>query len=155
MSEPGHEDLPSTTTPTSPAAPPLRRLQQWWARASAALTLRARLSLSLLMAVAVAVTGGTVAHLVEVSDRLERDLQDQAQRVTGAVRTDLEATATALDEELALASDPRAGVARLLGAGRVETRFLGAQARLVSGRLEILKVLTKDGAVVHSALKDG
>jgi len=114
------------------------------------LTLRGRLSLSLLVAVAVAVAAGTAAHLVEVSDRLEGDLQDQAARVTGAVRTDLEATATALDEELALAADPRAGVARLLGAGRVETRFLGAQARLVSGRLEVLKVLARDGTILTS-----
>jgi signal transduction histidine kinase len=114
------------------------------------LTLRWRLSLSLLVAVAVAVAAGTVAHLVEVSDRLERDLQDQAARVTGAVRTDLEATATALDEELAHAADPRAGVARLLGSGRVETRFLGAQARLVSGRLEVLKVLARDGTILTS-----
>jgi signal transduction histidine kinase len=119
-------------------------------RVPVVLTLRGRLSLSLLVAVAVAVAAGTVAHLVEVSDRLERDLQDQAARVTGAVRTDLEATATALDEELALAADPRAGVARLLGAGRVETRFLGAQARLVSGRLEVLKVLARDGTILTS-----
>jgi two-component system nitrogen regulation sensor histidine kinase NtrY len=115
-----------------------------------ALTLRWRFSLALLVSVAVAVAAGTVAHSVEVSARLERDLQAQAMRVTGAIRTDLEQTATALDEELAVAADPRAGVARLLTAGRVETRFLGAQARLISGRLEVLKVLLKDGSILTS-----
>lgn len=137
--------MPPATSPT-----PSHPASTWLGRVPIVLTLRGRLSLSLLVAVAVAVAAGTVAHLVEVSDRLERDLQDQSARVTGAVRTDLEATATALDEELALAADPRAGVARLLSAGRVETRFLGAQARLVSGRLEVLKVLARDGTILTS-----
>jgi two-component system nitrogen regulation sensor histidine kinase NtrY len=136
------------SSPPSSVAAPL--LQPVLARFPVLLTLRWRLSLALLASVAVAVASGTVAHLVEVSDRLERDLQAQATRVTGAIRTDLEATATALDEELVVAADPRAGVSRLLGSGRVETRFLGAQARLVSGRLEVLKVLLKDGTILTS-----
>lgn len=139
-----------TPTATKTALAPTAAVTMLLGRIPIVLTLRWRLSLSLLVAVAVAVAAGTVAHLVEVSDRLERDLQDQAARVTGAVRTDLEATATALDEELAHAADPRAGVARLLGSGRVETRFLGAQARLVSGRLEVLKVLARDGTILTS-----
>jgi two-component system nitrogen regulation sensor histidine kinase NtrY len=145
---------PSPSVPSVPSSPPSSvaapLLQPVLARFPVLLTLRWRLSLALLASVAVAVASGTVAHLVEVSDRLERDLQAQATRVTGAIRTDLEATATALDEELVVAADPRAGVSRLLGSGRVETRFLGAQARLVSGRLEVLKVLLKDGTILTS-----
>ncbi len=147
---------PTTPSSTSPTPTPISStptetlttsLSRRW---PIVLTLRWRLSLALLLSVAVAVAAGTGAHLVEVSDRLERDLLTQAMRVTGAIRTDLEATATALDEELAVAADPRAGVARLIGAGRIETRFLGAQARLVSGRLEVLKVLLKDGTILTS-----
>ena len=106
--------------------------------------------MALLACVAVAVAAGTVAHLVEVSSRLERDLASQALRVTAAIRTDLEQTATALDEELAVAADPRAGIARLLSSGRLDTRFLGAQSRLISGRLEVLKVLLRDGTILMS-----
>ncbi len=152
--------LPATTTTTTMAALevsssqarplPSSRLRRWFAWRPVNLTLRVRFSLALLASVAVAVAAGTVAHTVEVSARLERDLQSQALRVTGAIRTDLEQTATALDEELAVAADPRAGVARLLSSGRVETRFLGAQARLISGRLEVLKVLLKDGSILTS-----
>ena len=137
---------PTTEVSTTTARRLLRRF--WWRPLN--LTLRWRFSLALLASVAVAVAAGTVAHTVEVSARLERDLQAQAFRVTGAIRTDLEQTATALDEELAVAADPRAGVARLLSSGRVETRFLGAQARLISGRLEVLKVLLKDGTILTS-----
>jgi signal transduction histidine kinase len=167
---PPAEEAPSTTTASAPAttastATATTAMTATAATATAAaatataalgrrwpivLTLRWRLSLALLLSVAVAVAAGTGAHLVEVSDRLERDLLTQAMRVTGAIRTDLEATATALDEELAVAADPRAGVARLIGAGRIETRFLGAQARLVTGRLEVLKVLLKDGTILTS-----
>ena len=141
-------DPPAARTSSEPSE--ASALRPVLARFPVLLTLRWRLSLALLTSVAVAVASGTVAHLVEVSDRLERDLQAQATRITGAIRTDLEATATALDEELVVAADPRAGVARLLGSGRVETRFLGAQARLVSGRLEVLKVLLKDGTILTS-----
>ncbi len=145
----------TTTTTTESPAPRSRwtlagQRRHWRWRWPVTLTLRWRFSLALLASVAVAVAAGTVAHTVEVSARLERDLQAQALRVTGAIRTDLEQTATALDEELAVAADPRAGVARLLTAGRVETRFLGAQARLISGRLEVLKVLMKDGTILTS-----
>jgi signal transduction histidine kinase len=115
-----------------------------------AVGLRARVILALLAAVVVAVSAGTLAHLVEVSARLERDLAAQSNRVLGAIRTDLEQTATALDEELASAADPRAGIARLLSSGRVEARFLGAQARLTTGRLEVLKVLQPDGTILTS-----
>ena len=141
-------DPPAARTSSEPSE--ASALRPVLARFPVLLTLRWRLSLALLTSVAVAVASGTVAHLVEVSARLERDLQAQATRITGAIRTDLEATATALDEELVVAADPRAGVARLLGSGRVETRFLGAQARLVSGRLEVLKVLLKDGTILTS-----
>jgi two-component system nitrogen regulation sensor histidine kinase NtrY len=134
------------TTPAIPPSTTTSLLQ----RVPVLLTLRGRLSMSLLIAVAVAVAAGTGAHLVEVSERLERDLHDQATRVVGAVRTDLESTATALDEELIAAADPRSGIARFLGASRVETRFLGAQGRLVSGRLEVLKVLARDGTILTS-----
>ncbi len=137
-------------TATTSAGPMSAATANLLRRVPVLLTLRGRLSASLLVAVAVAVAAGTGAHLVEVSERLERDLYEQAARVVGAVRTDLESTATALDEELVAAADPRAGVARFLGAGRVETRFLGAQGRLVSGRLEVLKVLARDGTILTS-----
>ncbi|MBM4280322.1 MAG: HAMP domain-containing protein [Deltaproteobacteria bacterium] len=135
---------PATTvaTPATPLA--TARVGTWL------LHLRGRLILALLAAVVVAVGAGTVAHLVEVSARLERDLAAQGGRVTGAIRTDLEQTATALDEELGSAADPRAGVARLLSSGRVEDRFLGAHARLTMGRLEVLKILQRDGTILTS-----
>lgn len=121
------------------------------AEAQAALsTLRWRVSLALLAAVVVAVSAGTIAHLVEVSARLERDLSSQTGRVTAAIRTDLEQTATALDEELHNAADPRQGVARVLSGLDASRRFLGAQARLTSGRLEVLKVLQPDGTILTS-----
>jgi signal transduction histidine kinase len=142
-------DGPSTGAP--PSSPP--SAATWRARLrlpNGISGLRARVILALLAAVVVAVSAGTLAHLVEVSARLERDLAAQSARVTGAIRTDLEQTATALDEELASAADPRVGVARLLSAGRVEARFLGAQARLTTGRLEVLKVLQGDGTILTS-----
>jgi signal transduction histidine kinase len=144
-----------TPTASSPATSPTpgSAKQDWRARyelRNGLSGLRARVILTLLAAVVVAVSAGTLAHLVEVSARLERDLAAQSARVTGAIRTDLEQTATALDEELASAADPRVGVARLLSSGRVEARFLGAQARLTTGRLEVLKVLQADGTILTS-----
>ncbi len=140
---------PSTATPPPRSSASLAERTR--ARAAQTLgTLRARVILALLATVAVAVSAGTVAHLVEVSARLERDLAAQAARVTGAIRTDLEQTATVLDEELASAADPRDGIARLLGSGRVEARFLGARGRLTTGRLEVLKVLQRDGTILTS-----
>jgi len=150
MSEQPAPASTTTTTTTELSTSTTTRPKPWFSWRPLNLTLRWRFSLALLASVAVAVAAGTVAHTVEVSARLERDLQSQALRVTGAIRTDLEQTATALDEELAVAADPRAGVARLLSSGRVETRFLGAQARLISGRLEVLKVLLKDGSILTS-----
>jgi two-component system nitrogen regulation sensor histidine kinase NtrY len=146
-SEPAASAAPAPTPAPTPQAGGLRaryRLRNGLAG------LRARVILALLAAVVVAVSAGTIAHLVEVSARLERDLAAQGGRVTGAIRTDLEQTATALDEELASAADPRVGVARLLSSGRVEARFLGAQARLTTGRLEVLKVLQADGTILTS-----
>ncbi len=153
-SNPRSDAPTSSSTSASPASarPALiRRLRERLLEVQTALaTLRWRVSLALLAAVVVAVSAGTIAHLVEVSARLEHDLQAQANRVTGAIRTDLEQTATALDEELHTAADPRQGVARLLSSGRVEARFLGAQSRLTSGRLEVLKVLQPDGTILTS-----
>ena len=142
----------TTTTATGPRRPSLvLRLQARISEVQVALsTLRWRVSLALLAAVVVAVSAGTIAHLVEVSTRLEHDLQAHSNRVTTAIRTDLEQTATALDEELRTAADPRQGVARLLSSARVEARFLGAQTRLSSGRLEVLKVLQPDGTILTS-----
>lgn len=137
----------STSRPPAEASLWTARLRQ----AQATLrTLRWRVSLAMLAAVVVAVSAGTIAHLVEVSSRLERDLGAQAARITASIRTDLEQTATVLDEELQNAADPRQGVARLLSSGRVEARFLGAQSRLTSGRLEVLKVLQPDGTILTS-----
>ncbi len=116
----------------------------------ARLTLRWRLSLALLASVVVAVAAGTAAHLIESRERLEADLRAHGQRVLTALRSDLGATATALDEELASAADPRQGLARLVSSSRTDTRFTGAQGRLVSGRLEVLKMLTTDGVIITS-----
>ncbi|MDP2344169.1 MAG: ATP-binding protein [Deltaproteobacteria bacterium] len=144
-------EAPVTTTTTTTKPAPLRGLRARLHEVQHALsTLRWRVSLALLAAVVVAVSAGTIAHLVEVSARLEHDLQAQSNRVTAAIRTDLEQTATALDEELHTAADPRQGVARLLSSARVEARFLGAQSRLTSGRLEVLKVLQPDGTILTS-----
>ena len=137
-------------TSTSTPSPPTTLLQKVQEAQKALSTLRWRVSLALLAAVVVAVSAGTIAHLVEVSSRLERDLSAQTGRVTAAIRTDLEQTATALDEELHNAADPRQGIARVLGSNRLEARFLGAQARLTSGRLEVLKVLQPDGTILTS-----
>jgi hypothetical protein len=88
--------------------------------------------------------------MAEVSARLDRDLRTQVGRVTQALRTEIDQTAAILDEELQNAVDARGGIARMLASGRIEARFLGAQARLQSGRLEILKVLAADGAILSS-----
>ncbi len=143
---------------TAPSRDAHRRAHRWRVRGSNAsrawkrllASLRGRVILALWAAVVVAVSAGTLAHLVEVSARLERDLALQANRVTTTLRTDLEQTTAALDDELKTAGDPRAGIARLLSNGRLESRFLGAQARLTSGRLEILKVLQPDGTILTS-----
>lgn len=140
----------NSAPPTLPPSLSARLTEKTQQARKAFSTLRWRVSLAMLAAVVVAVSAGTIAHLVEVSSRLERDLSSQTGRVTAAIRTDLEQTATALDEELHNAADPRQGVARVLSSTRVEARFLGAQARLTSGRLEVLKVLQPDGTILTS-----
>jgi signal transduction histidine kinase len=122
------------------------------ARASAAWprTLRSRLIGALLLTVVLAVAAETVSHMAEVSSRLERDLAAHGARVTEAIQSELDQTVTALDFELEAATDPRGPVARALGSGRPEARFLGTRARLQEGVLEILKVLGPDGAIFSS-----
>lgn len=123
------------------------------ARALAAVllpTLRARLIGALLLAVVLAVVAETVSHMMEESRRLERELDAQSDRVVDAIRSELEQTVTALDFELASATDSRGVLARSLASGRVEARFLGTKARLQEGVLEILKVIGPDGAILSS-----
>lgn len=110
-------------------------------------SLRFRLIAALLLAVALAVTAETISHMAEVSARLERDLAAQGDRVSDALRTELEQTLDTLDFELEAATGP---VARTLLGGRVEARFLGTKARLQEGVLEVLKVLGPDGAILSS-----
>ncbi len=110
-------------------------------------SLRFRLIAALLVAVALAVTAETISHMAEVSARLERDLAAHGDRVSDALRTELEQTLDTLDFELEAATGP-AGRS-LLGA-RAEARFLGAKARLQEGVLEVLKVLGPDGAILSS-----
>lgn len=110
-------------------------------------SLRFRLIAALLLAVALAVTAETTSHMADVSARLERDLAAHGDRVSDALRTELEQTLNTLDFELEAATGP---VARSLLGGRVEARFLGTKARLQEGVLEVLKVLGTDGAILSS-----
>ncbi|MBI1949585.1 MAG: HAMP domain-containing protein [Deltaproteobacteria bacterium] len=110
-------------------------------------SLRFRLIAALLLAVALAVTAETISHMAEVSSRLERDLAAHGDRVSDALRTELEQTLDTLDFELEAATGP---VARTLLGGRIEARFLGTKARLQEGVLEVLKVLGPDGAILSS-----
>ena len=110
-------------------------------------SLRSRLITALLVAVALAVTAETISHMAEVSGRLERDLAAHGDRVSDALRTELEQTLDTLDFELEAATGP---VGRSLLGARVETRFLGTKARLQEGVLEVLKVLGPDGAILSS-----
>lgn len=112
--------------------------------------MRWRLVGALLLAVLVAVSGGTFSHLAEVSSRLEADLSEQADRLVSLLRAELEQTTALLDEEIGATADPRGVVSRSMASGRVEARFLGAQARLQQGRVEILKVLDAQGAILSS-----
>lgn len=114
------------------------------------MSLRWRLVGALLLAVLVAVSGGTFSHLAEVSSRLEADLSEQADRLVALLRTELEQTTAVLDEEIGATADPRGVVSRSMASGRVEARFLGAQARLQQGRVEILKVLDGQGQILSS-----
>lgn len=110
-------------------------------------SLRFRLIAALLLAVALAVTAETVSHMADVSARLERDLSSHGDRVSDALRTELEQTLNTLDFELETATGP---LARNLVGGRAEARFLGTKARLQEGVLEVLKVLGTDGAILSS-----
>jgi hypothetical protein len=111
------------------------------------MSLRLRIVGALLLAVVVAVSGGTLSHLTEIGARLERDLEQQTNRVVASVRTELEQTGTLLDEELKAAVDPRGSTARSLNSGRLEARFLSAHARVQGARLDVLKVLLGDGGI--------
>jgi signal transduction histidine kinase len=113
-------------------------------------TLRWRLIGALLLAVVLAVVAETVSHIAEVQSRLEHDLAAQGDRVSDALRTDLEQTVTALDFEIETSTSARGDFARSLTSGRVEARFLGTKARLQEGVLEVLKALGPDGAILSS-----
>lgn len=128
---------------TGTAAAP-RRLTRW--RRS----LRWRIIGALLLVVVLAVVAETVSHMAEESARLERDLRARGDRVSDALRNELEQTVNALDFELQGATDPRSAVSRTLASGRVETRFLGTRQRLQEGMLEVLKALGPDGAILSS-----
>lgn len=114
------------------------------------MSLRWRLTAALLLVVVVAVFGGTAAHLAEVSRSFEEQLRQQAERVVSSIETDVEQTGEILDEEIRLALDPRGYLARGVGSGRVQARYLVARARLQTGRLEILKLLGEDGQILTS-----
>lgn len=114
------------------------------------MSLRWRLTAALLLVVVVAVVGGTAAHLAEVSRSFENQLRQQAERVVSSIETDVEQTGEILDEEVRLALDPRGYLARGVGSGRVQSRYLVARARLQTGRLEILKLLAEDGQILTS-----
>lgn len=114
------------------------------------MSLRWRLTAALWLVVAVVVVGGTAAHLAEVSRRLEQQLVQQADRVVSSIETDMAQTGELLDEEVRLALDPRGFLARGVGSGRVQSRYFVARARLMSGRLEILKLLGDDGEILTS-----
>jgi two-component system, NtrC family, nitrogen regulation sensor histidine kinase NtrY len=113
-------------------------------------SLRWRIIGALLLAVVLAVVAETVSHMAEESARLERDLAAQGDRVSDALRGELEQTVNALDFELQGATDPRSAVSRTLSSGRIETRFLGTKQRLQDGVLEVLKALGPDGAILSS-----
>lgn len=114
------------------------------------MSMRWRLTGALLLVVLVAVVGGTAAHLAEISRRLEDQLQQQLQRVVSSIETEMTQTGQVLDEEVQLALDPRGFMARSIGSGRIQARYLSARQRLQTGRLEILKVLSEDGAILSS-----
>lgn len=112
------------------------------------MSLRSRLTAALLLVVIAAVAGGTVAHLAEVSRRLEATLAQQVDRVANSIRTEIEQTGEVLDDELRYAQS-LAFLESSLGASG-QARYLGATARLRAGRLEVLKVLAPDGTILIS-----
>jgi two-component system, NtrC family, nitrogen regulation sensor histidine kinase NtrY len=112
-------------------------------------TLRFRLSLALLATVALAVVVGTAAHLYEVSARLDSDLRAQARRIATAIETELAQSNASLGAEIDALSSGR-GVGRMLGSGRIESRFFSAQERLLPGRIDVLKILGSDGTILTS-----
>lgn len=114
------------------------------------MSLRWRLTGALLLVVVVAVTGGTAAHLAEISRRLEEQLQQQLNRVVSSIETEMEQTGQVLDEEVMTHLDPAGTMARSVGVGRLPSRYFSARNRLQSGRLEILKVLADDGSILSS-----
>lgn len=113
-------------------------------------SLRWRLIGALLLAVVLAVVAETVSHMAEESARLERELAAQGDRVSDALRAELEQTVNALDFEIEGAGDPRTPVSRTISSLRVEARVLGTKARLQEGVLEVLKALGPDGAILSS-----
>ncbi len=113
-------------------------------------SLRWRLIGALLLAVVLAVVAETVSHMAEESARLERELAAQSDRVSDALRAELEQTVNALDFEIDGAGDPRTPFSRTISSLRVEARVLGTKARLQEGVLEVLKALGPDGAILSS-----
>lgn len=112
--------------------------------------LRWRLTGAFLLAVLVAVFGGTAAHLVEVSRRLEDQLQAQIGRMVDSIETEMVQTGQSLDNELSAALDPSARLARAVLSGSDSLRVFSARGKIQPGRVDVLKVLNEHGVIVSS-----
>jgi len=114
------------------------------------MSLRLKISAVILLVVAMALAAATLAHLLEVSTRLEEQLGRQVDRVVSSITTEMKQSGDVLDEEMELALDPSGEFARSIGSTRATQRFLSAQNRLQKGRLELLKVLRPKGQIITS-----
>lgn len=112
--------------------------------------LRWRLTGALLLAVLVAVFGGTAAHLVEVSQRLEDQLQAQIRRMVDSIETEMIQTGQYLDGELDATLDPSASLARAVLSGSDSLRVFSARSKIQAGRVDVLKILNEHGAIISS-----
>ena len=112
--------------------------------------LRWRLTGALLLAVLVAVFGSTAAHLVEVSRRLEDQLQAQIGRMVDSIETEMVQTGQSLDNELSAALDPSARLARAVLSGSDSLRVFAGRGKIQPGRVDVFKILNEHGVIVSS-----
>jgi signal transduction histidine kinase len=113
-------------------------------------TLRARLLSALLSVAVLGVGAATVLFLRELSRQLARELSERGQRASLAFANEREAMASALEAELVRLSDGHDPLAQACTGGDAAARWLAASRRLRPGRVDVLKVLDPDGAILSS-----
>ena len=106
-------------------------------------TLRARVVAALVVTVVLAVAGAAVLSVQQVTARLEAEVASQGARAMRSLEAELVQAAEVLDGELRTVLDEGS-------VGGSAARYLWAKGRIEPGRVEVLKVLDRRGAILTS-----